>query len=342
VNVHGGFCFADTPHSGVSFSVISVGSETTAQQVLGKLSECAWSHRVEGADPEPDLEEVLPHIAELLQAHRREHKRPIVVAEPSDNIGGGAPGDGTHLLRALLETDFAVLGQRVPVSANGANGVHGNSGVVNGQNGVNGTAQSSSTLQPPLTYQPPLIGAVLCDPAAVQQALRLAPREKARLSLGGHSGSLAGAPLELEVECIARGDGYFRLEDPHSHFAAGGDCEVHMGESVILRALPQQGTLNPAHILVTTRRTCPFDLGQWHCMGARPEAFDIIVAKAAVGHRQVYEPIAFALLSVGTPGPCASDLRSLPFRHVLRPTFPLDDFDHAPSANTRYTETIKA
>jgi hypothetical protein len=57
------------------------------------------------------------------------------------------------------------------------------------------------------------------------------------------------------------------LEDPHSHFAAGGDCEVHMGESVMLRALPQQGTLNPAHILVTTRRTCPFDLGQWHCMG---------------------------------------------------------------------------
>jgi microcystin degradation protein MlrC len=342
VNVHGGFCFADTPHSGVSFSVISVGSETAAQEVLDELSECAWTHRAAGADPEPDLGEVLPHIAELLKAHRPAHRRPVVVAEPSDNIGGGAPGDGTHFLRALLETDFAGLAGRAPVSANGANGVHGNSGVVNGQNGVNGTAQSSSTLQPPLTYQPPLIGAVLCDPAAVQQALRLAPREKARLALGGHSGPLAGALLELEVECIARGDGYFQLEDPHSHFAAGGDCAVHMGDSVLLSALPQRGTRNPAHILVTTQRTCPFDLGQWHCMGARPEAFDIIIAKAAVGHRQVYEPIAFALLSVGTPGPCASDLRSLPFRHVVRPTFPLDDFESAEWASTPQSETVSA
>jgi microcystin degradation protein MlrC len=132
------------------------------------------------------------------------------------------------------------------------------------------------------------------------------------------------------------------LEDPHSHYAAGGDCEVHMGESVMLRAVPQQGTRNAAHILVTTRRSCPFDLGQWHCMGARPEAFDIIVAKAAVGHRQVYEPIAFALLSVGTPGPCASDLRSLPFRHVTRPTFPLDHFAPAEWARTRQTERVSA
>jgi len=28
---------------------------------------------------------------------------PVILVEPSDNIGGGAPGDGTGLLRALLE-----------------------------------------------------------------------------------------------------------------------------------------------------------------------------------------------------------------------------------------------
>src|SRR5947209_385806 len=28
---------------------------------------------------------------------------PIVIAEPADNIGGGAPGDGTGLFRALLK-----------------------------------------------------------------------------------------------------------------------------------------------------------------------------------------------------------------------------------------------
>ncbi len=33
--------------------------------------------------------------------------QPIVINETSDNPGGGTPGDGTHLLRALLEEDLA-------------------------------------------------------------------------------------------------------------------------------------------------------------------------------------------------------------------------------------------
>lgn len=38
-----------------------------------------------------------------MAAARAATARPVVINETSDNCGGGSPGDGTHLLRAMLE-----------------------------------------------------------------------------------------------------------------------------------------------------------------------------------------------------------------------------------------------
>lgn len=96
VNVVGGFAFADTPDTGVSFTVATRGEEAPAQQLLDELCHLAWERRHEGNKRDPSLATLM---AELQQ-------RPsglTVVAEPSDNIGGGASGGGTGLLRALVE-----------------------------------------------------------------------------------------------------------------------------------------------------------------------------------------------------------------------------------------------
>ena len=71
--------------------------------------------------------------------------------------------------------------------------------------------------------------------------------------------------------------------------------------------------------------TPPFDLGQWRSHGIEPTALSIIVVKAAVAHRRVYDPIAARMLWVDTPGPCTSNVRSLPYRKIVRPIFPLDE-----------------
>jgi microcystin degradation protein MlrC len=77
-------------------------------------------------------------------------------------------------------------------------------------------------------------------------------------------------------------------------------------------------------ILLTSNKTPPFDLGQWRSQGIDPAKLSVIVAKAAVAHRRAYDPIAARMLWVDTPGPCTSHLRSLPFRHIRRPIYPLD------------------
>jgi microcystin degradation protein MlrC len=56
----------------------------------------------------------------------------------------------------------------------------------------------------------------------------------------------------------------------------------------------------------------------------QPEALRFIGVKAAVAHRQAYDRIAASSHTVRTPGPCTSDLPSLPYRNIRPGVFPLD------------------
>lgn len=97
VNVVPGFSFADTEDAGVSFTVCTTGEEDAAQAALAELSALAWQLRALGNCTEaPALEVVRDALASPVPGL-------TVIAEPADNIGGGAPGDGTGLLRAFLE-----------------------------------------------------------------------------------------------------------------------------------------------------------------------------------------------------------------------------------------------
>ena len=59
---------------------------------------------------------------EAIAAAREAKVFPVVINETSDNPGGGAPGDGTHLLRAMLEAELedACFGFIVDAGAAGA------------------------------------------------------------------------------------------------------------------------------------------------------------------------------------------------------------------------------
>jgi microcystin degradation protein MlrC len=78
-------------------------------------------------------------------------------------------------------------------------------------------------------------------------------------------------------------------------------------------------------VLLTSRRTPPFDLGQWRSQGVDPEGLFAIGVKAAIEHKPAYDPIAEAGYVVDVPGPCPLDLGRLPYENVDRPIYPLDD-----------------
>jgi len=78
-------------------------------------------------------------------------------------------------------------------------------------------------------------------------------------------------------------------------------------------------------VLLTSKKTPPFDLGQLRSQGIEPEKLSVIGVKAAVAHRRAYDRVTKASFTVATPGPCSSNLHSFPYKYVRRPIDPLDE-----------------
>lgn len=245
MSIVAGFSFADTPDTGVSFVACTTGDASAQLDALAKRAH-ELAHLGQITDPPADevLATLQPPPAGL-----------TVLVEPSDNIGGGAPGDCTGLLRALIH-------HRIE-------------------------------------------NAAICinDP----QAVRDLEQGKRRISLGGKGSRLDPGPVELEVDLIALNDGRFELEDKNSHLASMCGDTFDMGRCAVVK---HAGLT----ILITSVKTPPFDLGQWHSQGVAVEKLAVVAVKAAVAHRRAYDKIAARMLWVDTPGPCSSNLAALPFK----------------------------
>ncbi len=268
VNVLAGFAFADTLDAGVSFSATTTGDPAQAQAHLQALGELATAEREAGNQCERSAADVFADI-------RARPFGTIVIAEPSDNIGAGASGAGTGLLRVFLDQQI-VWG-------------HGGNGAV----------------------------VTINDPEAVQTVRRLRPGDSMIVPIGRKATLLDPDPVDLDVTLVSVNHGAFELEDRQSHLASMFGSRIDMGPCAVVR---HQGI----RILLTSRKTPPFDLGQLRSQGIEPSEAFIIGVKAAVAHRRAYDRIARTNFIIATPGPCASNLRDFSYRKVRRPIYPLD------------------
>jgi microcystin degradation protein MlrC len=264
VNVFLGFAYADMPDVGVSFSACTVGDPDVARVQLKKLSAMILANKQYALPQGLSVDEAIARL---------DGKGLTVLIEQSDNIGGGSPGDLTHVLAALM------------------------------RHSEQGSVQNA--------------GVVINDPEAVQLLSQLPMGARTRLSIGGKSGGIGAEPIALELELISTSEGKFEVEDPHSHAAVNGR-NINMGPCALVKS-------GGVTILLTSNATAPMDLGQWRSQGINPEQFSVVVVKAAVAHKQAYDPITTTSWVLNTPGPCTADVRSLPFKHAKRPLYPLEE-----------------
>lgn len=94
-----GFPYTDIPELGVTVVAVANNDEELAKRAAEDIANLIWEKR----------EEFEPHVLtpqEGLVLAKAADAFPVVLNETSDNPGGGTPGDGTHLLRAMLEADL--------------------------------------------------------------------------------------------------------------------------------------------------------------------------------------------------------------------------------------------
>lgn len=182
--------------------------------------------------------------------------------------------------------------------------------------GAGSAGDSTTVLRAFLRHGVKRAAVAIADGTAVAALQPLSPGEATTLTLGGRSGEIGSEPLTVSATLVSRSDGKFTLEDAQSHLAASQGTLFDMGPTAAVK-------VDEILVLLTSRKTPPFDLGQFRSQGIVPEEMTAIGVKAAVAHRRAYDKIASASYTVSTLGPCSSDLRQLPYRHIRDGVHPL-------------------
>ncbi len=257
VTVAGGFPYSDVEDAGMSFVVTTDDAPELADRYAAELAETAVRLRETfGVVHLPPEEAVAAALAEPFG--------PVILAEGSDNVGGGAPADATHLLARL--TNVA---------------------------------------------RPALI--VIRDEEAVALAFRLGVGAEFEGEIGGKSDELHGSPVSVKGKIRLLFDGRYRHVGP---YMTGQQAD--MGKTAVLSC----GMLT---IVLTEKRTAPWDLGHVRSVGLWPDDFKIIVAKSAIAWQTAFGSFAKRVIHVDSPGCCSANLRHFEYRRVRRPIYPLDE-----------------
>ncbi|MBX4962639.1 M81 family metallopeptidase [Rhizobium binae] len=95
-----GFVWTDTPDTGPAVLVVANGDVQKARAAAQRVARFVWERRDQfrpnAVPPETAIETAL-----------KSEDWPVAVLDGGDDPGGGCPGDGTHLLRAMLNANLS-------------------------------------------------------------------------------------------------------------------------------------------------------------------------------------------------------------------------------------------
>lgn len=157
----------------------------------------------------------------------------------------------------------------------------------------------------------------ICDPAAVARILDAGTAASVTLPLGGKIDmpqiNLPGAPLTVTGKVTRVTEGEFVVTGP---MATG--TRVRMGRTVVLDT-------GPIQIVISERRSEPFDLGVFTHCGIDPRRKRYVLIKSRQHFRAGFEPIARHIVLCDGDGCTSSDLRLFTYRKRRRPLYPFED-----------------
>jgi microcystin degradation protein MlrC len=150
---------------------------------------------------------------------------------------------------------------------------------------------------------------LVCDPGAVALACRAGQGATLDLRIGGKVAATSGMPLDLRVTVLSVDAGAWQ------EFAG---ARQPLGTLVALRA----GGLT---LLVCSVRVQCLDAGVFGRAGVDLAACKVVLVKSMQHFQAAFAPLARRVVYTSTPGTHPFDLKSIAYRRVRRPLWPLDD-----------------
>jgi microcystin degradation protein MlrC len=149
----------------------------------------------------------------------------------------------------------------------------------------------------------------LWDPQAVRIACDAGAGARLPLRIGGKTGPLSGAPLDADCTVLA-------LQRGMAMQALAGTRQP-LGDCALVDVAGVQ-------VVLTSLRAQAMGTDLFTQLGCDPSARRILVLKSSQHFRAAFAPLAVQVLYCAAPGAVTADLRTLPYRHIQRPKWPID------------------
>ena len=252
-----GFPYTDIPHVG-SFVVATYAEGDAGVIDYAKaFADELWQRREEFRPESLDGDAAIARAQSV-------GEYPVVIHETSDNCGGGSPGDGTHLLRAMLEAGL-------------------------GADACFGFVVDAET-------------AMLAHQAGVGKTIRV--------SLGGKTDDLHGAPLEMEAYVKALHDGRLVMQ------AMFKGAPLNIGPVARLQ-------VDGLDIVVASRRSQTFDREPFLAVGIDVMKYKYVALKSSNHFRAGFQKLAAAIVTADTPGLTTHNISVFPRQRTSRQLWPI-------------------
>ena len=152
------------------------------------------------------------------------------------------------------------------------------------------------------------------DPQAARDAQAIGVGNSGSITLGGkHDPRAGGGPLTVTAEVVTLSDGKFQTFGP-----MGGGVWRDYGLSALLR-------VGGIEIAVITNNGQAVDTAQLTSLGCDPTRKNTVAVKSNHHFRAAFEPLAREVVTVDGGGLGSMILRTMPYRNVRRPIWPLDE-----------------
>ena len=255
-----GFPYTDTADVGVHVVCTTDNDRDLAHACAKEVAQWIWESRERFISESHTPDSAMLTAASLVA----EGKMPIVVNDTSDNPGGGTPGDGTHLLGAMIE-------HQIPGSA----------------------------------------FAMLCDPIAVQEAIKAGVGNSIELTLGGRHGPLHGPPLRVVAKIRTITDGRIVL----THMMRG--YPLNLGPAVGIK-------VGEVDIILTSHAQQTFDSEIFKLHGIDTSQCSVIGLKSSTHFRAGFNQIAVEILRADSPGLTTLDVTTFAHSAYAGKLWPTD------------------
>ncbi len=151
----------------------------------------------------------------------------------------------------------------------------------------------------------------LCDASAAQSAAAAGVGAVVTLRVG-HAVS-TGTPVEVTGRVQTLSDGVFRMSG-----AGATGLEMHMGLTAVL-------AIGSVRLAIRSLPAMEWDPALFFAIGLDPREAGLVFVKSPAHFRVSFAPLAQRVLVADTPGAACVNMRRMPFTHVTRPLYPLDD-----------------